>query len=118
MKNAVGLWIDHRKAVIVVVTDKGEETRLIISKVEKQLRRSGDSPLKGRYEAQQVPLDDSRERDFTGHLNIYYDAVIACIREADSILISVRVRQWESSKNVLRVKDSVDASLVLKPLTR
>ena len=87
MKNAVGLWIDHRKAVIVVVTDKGEETRLIISKVEKQLRRSGDSPLKGPYEAQQVPLDDSREREFTGQLNIYYDAVIACIREADSILI-------------------------------
>jgi len=87
MKSAVGLWIDHRKAVIVVITDKGEETKLIISKVEKQLRRSGDSPLKGPYEAQQVPLDDSRERDFTGHLNIYYDAVIACIREADSILI-------------------------------
>ena len=73
--------------MIVVVTDKGEETKLIISKVEKQLRRSGDSPLKGPYEAQQVPLDDSREREFTGQLNIYYDAVIACIREADSILI-------------------------------
>ena len=87
MKNAVGLWIDHRKAVIVVITDRGEETKLIISKVEKQLRRSGDSPLKGPYEAQQVPLDDSREREFTGQLNIYYDAVIACIREADSILI-------------------------------
>lgn len=79
MKNAVGLWIDHRKAVIVVVTYKGEETKLIISKVEKQLRRSGDSPLKGPYEAQQVPLDDSREKDFTRHLNIYYDAVIACV---------------------------------------
>lgn len=87
MKNAVGLWIDHRKAVIVVITDKGEETKLIISMVEKQLRRSGDSPLKGPYEAQQVPLDDSRERDFTGHLNIYYDAVIACIRDAEVILI-------------------------------
>jgi hypothetical protein len=87
MKSAVGLWIDHRKAVIVVMTDKGEQTKLIISKVEKQLRRSGDSPLKGPYEAQQVPLDDSREREFTGQLNIYYDAVIACIREADSILI-------------------------------
>ena len=31
--------------------------------------------------------DDSRERKFTGHLNIYYDAVIACIRDAESILI-------------------------------
>lgn len=87
MKRAAGLWVDHRKAVIVVVTDKGEETKLIISKVEKQLRRSGDSPLKGPYEAQQVPLEDSRQREFTGHLNIYYDAVIACIRDTEAILI-------------------------------
>jgi hypothetical protein len=87
MKSTVGVWIDHRKAVIVVVTDKGEETKLIISKVEKQRRRSGDSPLKGPYEAQQVPLEDSRQREFTGHLNIYYDAVIACIRDAEAILI-------------------------------
>jgi hypothetical protein len=87
MRTRVGLWIDHRKAVIVVVTDKGEEPKLIISKVEKQLRRSGGSPLKGPYEALQVPADDSREREFTGHLNIYYDAVIACVRDAEAILI-------------------------------
>jgi hypothetical protein len=71
----------------VAVTDKGEERGLIISKVEKQLRRSGDSPLKGPYESQQVPESDSRQRTFTGHLNIYYDAVIASIRDAESILI-------------------------------
>ena len=87
MKKEVGLWMDHRKAVIVVVTDKGEETKLIISKVEKQLRRSGGSPLKGPHEALQVPADDSRERGFTGHLTIFYDAVIACIRDAEAILI-------------------------------
>src|SRR5438552_18789201 len=87
MKTKVGLWMDHRKAVIVVDTDKGEETKLIISKVEKQLRRSGGSPLKGPHKAHRVPADDSREREFTGHLNIYYDAVIACIRDAEAILI-------------------------------
>jgi hypothetical protein len=87
MKTKVGLWMDHRKAVIVVVSDKGEEIKLIVSKVEKQRRRSGGSPLKGPYEALQVPADDSHEREFTGHLNIYYDAVIACIREAEAILI-------------------------------
>lgn len=87
MKTKAGLWIDHRKANIVTVTDKGEEIRLIISKTEKQLRRSGDSPLKGSYETLQVPADDSRQKSFTEHLNIYYDAVIACIRDAESILI-------------------------------
>jgi hypothetical protein len=87
MKKEVGLWMDHRKAVIVVITGKAEETKVIISKVEKQLRRSGGSPLKGPHEASQVPADDRRERAFRGHLNIYYDAVIACIRDAEAILI-------------------------------
>ncbi|MGD1047326.1 MAG: hypothetical protein ABR899_01080 [Candidatus Krumholzibacteriaceae bacterium] len=87
MSTKVGLWIDHRKATIITVTDKGEEIKLLISAVEKQLRRSGDSPLKGSYEPLQVPADDSRQRNFTGHLNIYYDAIIASIRGAESILI-------------------------------
>jgi hypothetical protein len=87
MNKAAGLWIDHRKAVIVVVTDKREEIKLIMSKVEKQLRRSGDSPLKGPYDPLQVPAADSRQRTFTGHLKIYYAAVIACIRDAEAILI-------------------------------
>ncbi len=87
MRTNVGLWIDHKKAVIVAVTDKGEEIGLIISKVEKQHRRSGDSPHKGPHEPQQVPAEDSLQRAFTGHLNIYYDAVIASIRDAESILI-------------------------------
>ncbi len=87
MGTKVGLWIDHRKAIIVAVTDKGEEAGLIISKAERQLRRSGDSPLKGPYETLQVPADDSRQKAFTGHLNIYYDAVIAAIRDVESFLI-------------------------------
>ena len=87
MKATAGLWIDHRKAVIMAVADHGEATRLIISKVEKQLGRSGGARSTTPYESQQVPADDSRERKFTGHLNIYYDAVIASIREAESILI-------------------------------
>ena len=87
METKVGLWIDHRKAIVVTVTNNGEEISLTISAAEKQLRRSGDSPLKGRYESQQVPADDSHQRSFTGHLNIYYDAVIACIGDAESILI-------------------------------
>ena len=87
MKTTAGIWIDHRKAIIVAITNKGEETGLIISKAEKQLRRSGDSPLKGSYEPLQVPESDSRQKMLTGHLNIYYDAVIASIREAGSLLI-------------------------------
>jgi len=87
MSTQIGLWIDHRRAAIVAVTEKGEETSEILSDVEKQLRRSGDSPMKGSYEALQVPADDSRQRARTGELNAYYDEVILQIRDADSILI-------------------------------
>jgi len=87
MSTHVGLWIDHRKAIVVAITGKEEATELIRSKAEKQPRRSGDSPLKGSYEPQQVPADDSRQRTFAGQLNTYYDAVIARIGAAESILL-------------------------------
>jgi len=87
MKTNLGLWIDHRKALVVAITDKGEETRLIISKLEKHLGRSGGKRSASTFESQLVPADDRRERRFTGLLQIYYDAVMACIRHADNILI-------------------------------
>jgi hypothetical protein len=87
MNTKTGLWIDHRKAVIVLVTPTGEEIKQIPSSAEKQLRRTGSTPLQGNFESQQVPADDSRQRTYTGQLNTFYDEVIACIRDAESILI-------------------------------
>ena len=87
MGTKTGLWIDHRKAVVVIVTDTGEEIIQIQSYAEKQLRRTGNTPLQGNFEAQKVPADDSRQRTFTGQLNTYYDEVIASISDAESILI-------------------------------
>jgi hypothetical protein len=82
-----GVWIDHRKAQIVGVTPDGETTTVILSKVEKHLERAGDSPMKGAYEARQVPADNSRQRALTGELNIYYDAVIAALHSYGEILV-------------------------------
>jgi hypothetical protein len=87
MSTNVGLWIDHRQAIIVSITHAGEATELIQSQAEKQPRRAGDSPLKGSYEPQQVPADDRRQRIFASELTTYYAAVIARIRAADAILI-------------------------------
>ena len=87
MRTKLGLWIDHRKAFVVVISDKGEETRLVLSRLEKQLGRSACVRSSTPFESQLVPADDSRERKLTGLLKIYYDAIIACIRHADFILI-------------------------------
>jgi hypothetical protein len=87
MSNKLGLWIDHKKAVIVSITETGEKIKEILSEVETQPRRSGDSPMKGDYEAIQVPADDRHQKTLTQDLNIYYDEVINHIREAESIFI-------------------------------
>jgi len=87
MKTAKGLWIDHRKAVIVAVTDKGEEVKEIISHVEKQLGRFEGARSTSSYPAQLVPADDSQQRDLTGHLDKFYDEVISHLRDAELILI-------------------------------
>lgn len=81
MKKVAGLWIDHRKAVTVIVSDEGEETKQIESGMEKHARFSGGS------RSEEGKADDQRDRQFTGHLNNYYDEVISHIRDAESILI-------------------------------
>jgi hypothetical protein len=87
MKNKVGLWIDHAKAVVVTMTSGGEETLSILSEVEKQPRREGGEITGEAFEALQVPADDSRQRRLSGQLNVFYDTVIASVNKADAVLI-------------------------------
>lgn len=82
-----GVWIDHRRARIFGLTAEGEIKLMILSGVEKHLERGGDSPLKGSYEAAQVPADDRRQRALTGELNTYYDTVIAALRKYEQLLL-------------------------------
>jgi hypothetical protein len=87
MTDKAGVWIDHRRAVIVVLSADGEHTHEILSKVEKHPERSGDRPMHGSYEARQVPADDSRQRALTGELNGYFDAVISALRSFSPLLL-------------------------------
>lgn len=80
MKSEAGLWIDHRKAVIVTVTKDGLETKQIQSNMEKHVRFSSGSSEDGSAE-------DMRDRQFANRLSSFYDEVIAAIRDVESILI-------------------------------
>ncbi len=87
MNMNAGLWIDHRKAVIVLITPRGEETMEIKSNIEKHPGRSEGGRSTTPYEAQLVKADDSRERKLTGQLDQYYAEVTAALRGVESILI-------------------------------
>ena len=81
MKKEVGLWIDHRKAVVVVITEEGEEIKKITSNMEKHVRFSGGTG------SEDGSSEDVRDRQFGNHLNTYYDQIVAIIRDADAIQI-------------------------------
>ena len=86
LKVEAGLWVDHREALIVVLSKTGEEIKRIQSNAEKQLRRTGE-PSVGRFEYQEVPADDSRQRAYSGYLARYYDEIVGYLRRAGAILI-------------------------------
>ena len=81
MKKEIGLWVDHRKAIIVIVTEEREELTKITSEMEKHVRFTGGTA------SEDGSAEDVRDRQFGNHLNSYYDEVIAVIRGADSIQI-------------------------------
>jgi len=87
MTKSVGVWIDHRKAVIAILSDDTKETLEIESGVEKQPGRLAGVRSTAPHERQNVQADDSRQREFTGQLNVYYDEVIERIRDAESIFV-------------------------------
>lgn len=83
----MGLWIDHRKALIVTVSGKGEKTSVIESKAEKQPGRFDGVRSTTPYEAQKVQADGRQDVKFADKLNSYYDEVISALRNAESILL-------------------------------
>lgn len=79
MNSKVGLWIDHRKAVVVSLTAAVVKTVRIASHMKGHVRFSG-----GVYGA---AAEDHRDRRYTEQLYRYYDRVVSQIRGAEVILI-------------------------------
>ena len=77
VRKDVGVWIDHRKAVIATTGKVGVPIQRIASNMEKHVRFSGGA----------ISGEDIRERRFANHLERYYAAVTARIRKAESILL-------------------------------
>ncbi len=81
MKNNIGVWIDHRKAVIVMLKESGEEIKTLTSGVKKHVRFTGGDG------SEDGSTEDSADRQYGNTLRIFYDKVIATVRGANSIHI-------------------------------
>ncbi len=87
MKREVGLWIDHRKTVIVTIVDGSEITKEIRSNIASHGRITGGSPINAILQSEQAEADDKRDQRFIDHLGRYYEGIILSIQDADAIWI-------------------------------
>ena len=82
VKKKIGLWVDNREAIIVKLTDKGEQITRIYSEAEKQTRSEGGSRKDGLQTTETI-----QGRKFDMQLDKYFDDIIAHIRDAAMIQI-------------------------------
>ena len=82
-----GVWIDHHKAVVVLITEEGENTLQIMSDPDSPARFRGGQRVKSSHTPNDFVAEDKRARKAMAHLDKYYDDVIARLRDADTILI-------------------------------
>ncbi|MBI3866109.1 MAG: hypothetical protein HY290_29880 [Planctomycetia bacterium] len=82
-----GVWIDHTKAVVVLISGTGHKTRQFESGVTRPFRSAGGSRAKTPYTPHDYVAEDSVERKLMARLKNFYDEVIACLRDAEAILI-------------------------------
>jgi pyoverdine/dityrosine biosynthesis protein Dit1 len=87
MKTDAGLWIDHRRALVVTLSGGGEKIQEILSGVESQPGRKDGVPMDVHYESMLVKVDDSHQWEYTHQLNQYYAKVITAVGHADALLI-------------------------------
>lgn len=110
MSGSVGLWIDHREAIIVTIDDSGQETvQCIKSGVERKTRLSGGSRGRSPYGPQDVAKEQTRDHRFQRQLDEYYERLIEYLEEAESIWIfGPGEAKTELAKKVKKIKSMAD----------
>jgi hypothetical protein len=87
MATKAGVWIDHKQAIVVLITDAGREIKKIAFDIGQPVLPAGSSSGKHKFTPQDFVAEDRLERKVENDRKSYYDDVIACIRSAESLLI-------------------------------
>ena len=87
MNKYVGIWIDHRKAVIVSLIQKKQSIFHVESNVEGHFRLKGGSRSKDLYGPQDATSESKREERYKHYLQDYFKRVIDLISDASRIII-------------------------------
>lgn len=87
MPKQIGLWIDHKRAVILTMSERGEAMQRIESGIDRHVSFRGAARSRTPYSAQYQKGDDQIDKQFNGLLKKYYGEVAMLLRGAESVLI-------------------------------
>lgn len=114
MGDKVGLWVDHSKAMVVTVPDRGTDMTLTLLESAPRLCRFGESSGIRPHASKQGPAGHDRPGTPERHHTDYFDTIIKCIRNADAILIlgpctakdelTKRLAQSQAGKRIIGVE--------------
>ncbi|HTN73713.1 MAG TPA: hypothetical protein VL096_00645 [Pirellulaceae bacterium] len=82
-----GVWIDHKQAIVVLVTNAGQEIKKIDFDNAKPGSPAGKSLPAKRYTRNDFVAEDKLERKLLADRKSYYDDVLAAIQGAESLLL-------------------------------
>ena len=117
-----GVWIDHRQAVVVKISKNEEVIQTIESHVERPFSTAGGPHSKHPDRPEGHVPEDKQDRKYLIELNTYYDAVLASLKEVDSLLIlgpgeakGEFRKRIQSQKPLLQVNEILTADKMTDP---
>lgn len=87
MATKAGVWIDHRQAIVVLLTDAGQEIKKIVFDIGQPALPAGSSRGKHKYTPNDFIAEDRLGRKVENDRKDYFNDVIGCIKGAESLLI-------------------------------
>lgn len=87
MTRKAGVWIDHKQATIVLLSDAGQEVKKVVFDIGQPIHKTGGGRSKNTYTRNDLVADDKLERKLANDRKDYYGDVLAALGGVSSVLI-------------------------------
>lgn len=87
MATKAGVWIDHKQAIVVLITDAGQEIKKVKSSGEKPIRPAGATSSLTKHTPNDFVAEKRLERKLVAARKNVYEEVLDCIQGADALLV-------------------------------
>jgi hypothetical protein len=87
MEKFIGIWLDHKKAVLISISGNSEDKQVILSEVQSKRRIAGEGKQYTRMGNAFIDPEHHQEEKFRHQLDKYYQTISKYVQDASDILI-------------------------------